>query len=355
MNIAFLSHEFLFFGGFLIFIAIMLAIDLGVFSKGSKEVNLKQASIMSGIWVFFALCFYVLLRIWGHELHDIQNYEQLLEVTQRNLHKLKFNPNDFDASLQIYNNNLALEYITGYVVEYALSIDNIFVIVLIFSSFGVDPKHYHRVLVWGILGAVFLRFAFIFLGSALITEFSWILYVFGAFLVYSGLMMFLTRNQDEKIDTENHKLVKFTSKFFRVHPHYVGDRFFHHIDGKRYITPLFLVLIMIESSDIVFAVDSIPAIFSITQDPYIVFFSNIFAILGLRSMFFLLVNVIDKFHYLKTGLSFLLVYIGLKMLTEHWLEQWGFTTTHSLLIILGILTISVVASLIFPNKKIKDA
>lgn len=355
MNIAFLSHEFLFFGGFLIFIALMLAIDLGVFSKGNKEVNLKQATIMSGIWVFFALCFYVVLRIWGHELHDIQSYEQLLEVTQRNLHKLKFVPNDFEASLQIYNNNLALEYLTGYVVEYALSIDNIFVIVLIFSSFGVDPKYYHRVLVWGILGAVFLRFAFIFLGSALITEFSWVLYLFGAFLVYSGFMMFITRNQDEKIDTENHKLVKFASKFFRVHPYYVGDRFFHRIDGKRFITPLFLVLIMIESSDIVFAVDSIPAIFSITQDPYIVFFSNIFAILGLRSMFFLLVNVIHKFQYLKTGLSILLIFIGLKMLLEHWLEQWGFTTTHSLLVIVGILAISIVASLIFPEKESNEA
>ena len=354
MNENFISHEFLFFGGFILFIALMLAIDLGVFSKGNKEVKLKQAAIMSGIWVFFGLSFYVILRVWGHELHDIQDFEQLIEVTQRNLHKLKFNSNDFEGSLQLYKKNLALEYITGYVVEYALSIDNIFVIVLIFSSFGVDPKYYHRVLVWGILGAVFLRFAFIFLGSALITEFSWVLYVFGAFLVYSGFMMFITRNEDEKIDTENHKLVKFTSKFFRVHPHYVGDRFFHHIDGKRYITPLFLVLIMIESSDIVFAVDSIPAIFSITQDPYIVFFSNIFAILGLRSMFFLLVNVIHKFQYLKTGLSVLLIFIGLKMLLEHWLEQWGFTTSHSLLVIVGILTISIVASLIFPNKENKE-
>ena len=351
MGTPFISHEFLFFGGFLIFIALMLAIDLGVFSKGNKEVNLKQATIMSSVWVFFGVSFYFLLRIWGHELHDIQNYEQLVEVTKRNLHKLTFNPNDFEASLQLYKNNLALEYITGYVVEYALSIDNIFVMVLIFSSFGVDPKNYHRVLVWGILGAVILRFIFIFLGSALITEFSWILYVFGVFLVYSGFMMFLNRNEEEKIDTENHKLVRFTSKYFRVHPQFVGDRFFHHIDGKRYITPLFLVLIMIESSDVIFAVDSIPAIFSITQDPYIVFFSNIFGILGLRSMFFLLVNVIHKFHYLKTGLSVLLVYIGLKMLLEHWLAIWGFTTTHSLIIILGILTLSVVLSLIFPKKE----
>src|SRR5690554_2042437 len=316
-----MSNEILFFGGFIIFIILMLALDLGFFSKDNKEVKLKQAAIMSGIWVFFGLSFYVVLRIWGHELHNIQNFDQLLEVAERNFHNLKFDPNDFEASLQLYKNNLALEYITGYVVEYALSVDNIFVMVLIFSSFGVDPKYYHRVLVWGILGAVVLRFIFIFLGSALISEFSWILYVFGIFLVYSGFMMFLNRNQEEKLDTENHKVVKFASKFFKVYPHFVNDRFFHHVDGKRYITPLFLVLIMIEASDIVFAVDSIPAIFSITQDPYIVFFSNIFAILGLRSMFFLLVNIIHKFHYLKTGLSFLLVYIGLKMLLEHWLAN----------------------------------
>jgi tellurite resistance protein TerC len=351
MSESFLSHELLFFGGFIVFIILMLALDLGFFSKENTEVKLKQAAIMSGIWVFFALSFYVVLRIWGHELHNIQNFEQLLEVAERNFHNLKFNPNDFEASLQLYKNNLALEYITGYVVEYALSVDNIFVMVLIFSSFGVDPKYYHRVLVWGILGAVVLRFIFIFLGSALINEFSWILYLFGAFLVYSGFMMFLNRNEEEKLDTENHKVVKFASRFFRVYPQFVNDRFFHYIDGKRFITPLFLVLIMIEASDIVFAVDSIPAIFSVTQDPYIVFFSNIFAILGLRSMFFLLVNVIHKFHYLKTGLSFLLVYIGLKMLLEHWLQGWGFTTAHSLFIILGILSISVVASLVFPKKE----
>src|SRR5690554_5819737 len=350
MDSSFLTHELLFFGGFLIFIALMLAIDLGLFNKKNEAISFKAAAIMSTIWVSFALIFYVILRIWGNELHNVQDFETLVAVTEKHMHSIQLIPNDLVASIQIYNNNLALEYLTGYVVEYALSVDNIFVMVLIFSSFGVDPKYYHRVLVWGILGAVVLRFIFIFLGSALISEFSWILYVFGVFLVYSGFMMFINRNEEEKLDTENHKVVKFASRFFKVYPQFVNDRFFHRIDGKRYITPLFLVLIMIEASDIVFAVDSIPAIFSITQDPYIVFFSNIFAILGLRSMFFLLVNVIHKFHYLKTGLSFLLVYIGLKMLLEHWLHQWGFTTSHSLIIILGILTISVVASLVFPKK-----
>jgi tellurite resistance protein TerC len=167
--------------------------------------------------------------------------------------------------------------------------------------------------------------------------------------------MFLKRDEDDKIDTQNHKVVRFASRFFAVYPEYVGNHFFVKFDGKRFITPLFVVLLIVEFTDLVFAVDSIPAIFSITKDPYIVFFSNIFAILGLRSMFFLLVNVIHKFHYLKVGLAFLLVFIGVKMLGHHWLEQWGFKTMHSLFIILGILTVSVVASLLFPKKPEKQS
>lgn len=195
-----------------------------------------------------------------------------------------------------------------------------------------------------------MRFAFIFLGSTLINQFGWILYLFGAFLVYTGIMMFINRNADDEIDTQNHKVVKFASRYFSVYPRYVGNKFFIIRKGKRFVTPLFVVLLIIEFTDLIFAVDSIPAIFAITKDPYIVFFSNIFAILGLRSMFFLLVNVIHKFHYLKTGLSVLLVFIGVKMLGHHWLLLWGFKTNHSLFIILGILTVSVVASLIFPKK-----
>ena len=164
-------------------------------------------------------------------------------------------------------------------------------------------------------------------------------------------MMFVNRNQEEAIDTENHKVVKLVSKYFSVHPEFEGKKFFVTKNGKRYITPLFIVLLIVEFTDLIFAVDSIPAIFAVTKDPYIVFFSNIFAILGLRSMFFLLVNVIHKFHYLKTGLSFLLVFIGIKMLAHHWLTEWGFTTTHSLFVILAILTTSVVASLVFPKQK----
>ncbi|WP_257657193.1 TerC family protein [Parapedobacter lycopersici] len=345
-----MSHELIFFGGFIIFIVLMLAIDLGLFSKSNQAVSLKQAAIMSAVWVSFALGFYVLLRIWGDELHNIENFAQLAEITKKHLHNIRLIPDDFAASLTAYKNNLALEYITGYVVEYALSVDNIFVMVLVFGSFGVRPEYYHKVLVWGIIGAILLRFIFIFLGAALISQFGWILYLFGFFLVYTGVVMFINRNTDDEIDPKNHKVVKFASKYFSVYPDFVNGHFFHRENGKKYITPLFLVLLVIEFTDLIFAVDSIPAIFAVTKDPYIVFFSNIFAILGLRSMFFLLVNIIHKFHYLKTGLSFLLVFIGAKMLLHHWLSEWGFTTAHSLIVIVGILAISVIASLMFPKK-----
>ena len=345
-----MSNEVLFFGGFLLFVVLMLAIDLGVFNKKDHAVSLKEAAIMSSIWVAFALGFYVLLLTEGHKLHGIETYAQLEKITLDHLHNIKLDPNNFLGSLQIYKQNLALEFITGYVIEYALSVDNIFVMVLVFTAFSVNEKYYHRVLFWGIVGAVVMRFLFIFVGATLINEFGWILYLFGAFLVYTGIMMYVNRNQEEKIDTENHPVVRFASKHFSVHPEYVGNKFFIKRNGKKYITPLFIVLLIIEFTDLIFAVDSIPAIFAVTKDPYIVFFSNIFAILGLRSMFFLLVNIIHKFHYLKVGLAFLLIFIGIKMLGHHWLQAWGFTTTHSLLIILLILTISVVASLMFPKK-----
>jgi len=345
-----MSNEYLFFGSFLLFIILMLSIDLGVFNKKDHVVKFKEAAIMSFIWVSFALGFYFLLLTEGQMLHGIDSFSQLEAVTKKHFHNITLIPGNFGASLHLYNQNLALEFITGYIIEYALSVDNIFVMVLIFSAFGVEEKYYHRVLVWGIIGAIVMRFTFIFVGATLITKFGWILYIFGAFLVYTGIMMFVKRDEDDKIDTQNHKVVRFASRFFSVFPEYVGNHFFVKRDGKRFVTPLFVVLLIVEFTDLVFAVDSIPAIFSITKDPYIVFFSNIFAILGLRSMFFLLVNVIHKFHYLKIGLAFLLVFIGVKMLAHHWLELWGFKTMHSLFIILGILTVSVVASLMFPKK-----
>jgi len=285
-----MSSELLFIGGFIIFIFLMMSIDLGLFGKSDKPVSLKQAGIMSGVWVSLALVFYWLILQYGHLLHHVDNFAILQEINIRHFHHLKLNPNDFQESLSLYRKNLSLEFITGYVVEYALSVDNIFVMVLIFTAFSVNPKYYHKVLLWGIIGAIVMRFLFIFLGATLISQFHWILYLFGAFLVYTGVMMFINRNQEDEIDPENHKVVKFASKYFGVHPRFEGGKFFIKIDGKKLMTPLFLVLMIIEVTDLIFAVDSIPAIFSITKDPYIVFFSNIFAIMGLRSMFFLLVN-----------------------------------------------------------------
>ncbi|HEY8929174.1 MAG TPA: TerC family protein [Mucilaginibacter sp.] len=346
-----MQNELIFISAFIVFILIMLALDLGLFAKTDKPVSLKQAGIMSAVWIALALGFYLLILNWGHLLHHIDSFAVLQDINAKHFHKLKLNPADFEGSLQLYRKNLGLEFLTGYVVEYALSVDNIFVIVLVFTAFSVAPKYYHKVLFWGIIGAVVMRFSFIFVGATLITHFHWVLYLFGAFLIYTGVNMFLKRNKHEKVDPENHKIVKLAARFFAVHPHFEGDRFFIRLNGKKLITPLFLVLLIIEGTDLVFAVDSIPAIFSITKDPYIVFFSNIFAILGLRSMFFLLVNIIGKFHYLKVGLAVLLAFIGVKMLIADYAEKIGLTTGVSLLVIVGILLISIVASLMFPKKK----
>lgn len=348
-----MHNELIFISGFIVFILIMLAADLGLFAKSDRPVSMKRAGLMSAVWITFALCFYALIFKFGHLLHHVDNFAALQQINIKNFHHLTLNPKDFPRSLNLYRKNLALEFITGYVVEYALSVDNIFVMVLIFGAFVVDQKHYHKVLFWGIIGAVLMRFAFIFLGAELIEQFHWILYLFGAFLVYTGVMMFINRNDEKQIDPQNHKIVKFASKYFAVHPKFIGNKFFVKIDHKKLITPLFLVLLIIEVTDLVFAVDSIPAIFSITKDPYIVFFSNIFAILGLRSMFFLLVNIIHKFHYLKIGLAGLLAFVGLKMLASDYADRIGLTTLNSLLIILAILVVSVVASLIFPEKKVE--
>ena len=346
-----MTNETLFLIGFLVFIFFILALDLGLLKKKSDTVSMKQAGLMSFFVVTLAMGFYFLLINYGHLLHGIDSMDKLTHVIGKHQHPIKIVPNDLEHSLQIYNQNLGIEFLTGYVVEYALSVDNIFVIVLIFTAFGVAQRKYHRVLFWGILGAIVMRFIFIFVGAALIEKFSWIMYVFGAFLVFTGIKMFFDKDDDDKIDTQNHPVVKFANRFFKVHNNFVGNKFFVTIDGIKKITPLFLVLLIVEATDLIFAVDSIPAIFSVTKDPYIVFFSNIFAIIGLRSMFFLLAGIIDKFRFLKVGLSVLLTFIGLKMLFHHYLEEWGFTTTHSLLVIVSILGLSILLSLIFPEIK----
>lgn len=349
-----MSNEILFLIGFVIFILFILALDLGLMSKnGGGTVTMKQAGLMSFFVVALSMGFYLILLNFGHLLHGIDSIEKLQTVVEKHNHAIRIIPSDLEHSIQIYNNNLGLEYLTGYIVEYALSVDNIFVIILVFGAFGVAPKNYHRVLFWGILGAIVMRFIFIFLGAALIAKFGWIMYVFGAFLVFTGVKMFLEKDQDDTIDTKNHPIVKFARKYFKVHDDFVGNKFFVVIDGVKKMTPLFIVLLIIEATDLIFAVDSIPAIFSVTKDPYIVFFSNIFAIIGLRSMFFLLAGVLDKFRFLKIGLSALLVFIGLKMLLHNYLKEWGFGTSQSLLVIVGILSISIFASLLFPEK-VKD-
>ncbi len=345
-----MSSELIFILAFVVFIFAMLAIDLGLFANPNKPVSLMRAAIMSAVWVTFALLFYLFLVNFGHLLHHVDNFATLKQVNTDNGHDLQLNPADFARSLQLYRKDLGIEFITGYVVEYALSVDNIFIMVLIFTAFGVDPKHYHKVLLWGIIGAVLMRFLFIFVGSALISHFHWILYLFGAFLVYTGVMMFIERNKKQEINPSKHPVVRFASKYFAVTPQFQGSRFSVKMNGKRMITPLLVVLLIIEVTDLVFAVDSIPAIFSVTKDPYIVFFSNIFAILGLRSMFFLLVNIIDKFRFLKIGLSALLTFIGLKMLAGDHAAQFGLTTFTSLIVILAILAICIAASLLFPKK-----
>lgn len=346
-----MTNEIIFLGAFLIFITIILAIDLNIGKKAGGVVSMKKAGLMSFIVVALAVGFYFVISNFGHLLHGIENAEQLQHIVNKHHHPVKVDPNNYEHSLHLYNKNLGLEYLTGYIVEYALSVDNIFVMILIFSAFHVVEKNYHRVLFWGILGAIIMRFIFIFVGAALIAKFSWIMYVFGGFLVITGIKMFLEKEQEEKIDTQNHPIVKFANKYFKVHNHFVGDRFWVTINGVKKMTPLFLVLLIIEATDLIFAVDSIPAIFSVTKDPYIVFFSNIFAIIGLRSMFFLLAGIIDKFRFLKVGLAVLLTFIGLKMILHHQLDQWGFETSHSLFIIVGILATSIITSLIFPEHK----
>jgi tellurite resistance protein TerC len=265
----------------------ILGLDLGVLHRKSSKVSLKEAAIWSGVWVALSLCF----------------------------------------ALAIYRNmgpESGLEFLTGYLIEYALSVDNIFVFVLIFSYFSVPEKYQHRVLFWGIIGALVLRGVMIVAGSALVTRFAWTLYIFGAFLVFTGIRMALQKD-DAAYNAERDPVLRLARKLIPVTPDYRGDKFFVKEPDKagrmRFAaTPLFIVLIIVDTTDIIFATDSIPAIFAVTRDPFIVYTSNICAVLGLRALYFLLASVVDKFVYLKLGLSLVLVFIGAKMLLEHFLH-----------------------------------
>jgi len=353
------SNEIIFFSLFIVFIVGMLMLDLGVFSKKNHVVSFKEAGAWSAVWVMFTLIFYMIIQTHGDLIHGVQSYDDIVEIRDKYAEHVELIPpsvsispeQSYHLSLEAYRDNMAIEFLTGYLIEYALSVDNIFVIILIFSSFGVKEKYFKKVLFWGILGALVMRFIFIFAGSALMQRFEWVIYIFGAFLVFTGIKMFFNKDDDEKIEPNKHPVVRFISKYFRVYPKYVNDRFFVKADGKWSLTPLFLVLLIIEFTDLIFAVDSVPAVFSVTKDPFVVFFSNIFAILGLRSMFFFLSNIMHIFHYLKVGLSVLLVFIGVKMLAHSYLHDLGFKIHHSLYVIVAILGISVIASLMFPKKE----
>lgn len=321
----------------------MLVID-----RKAHVVSIKEAGTWTGVWIGLALLFSVFLWFHGDMVHSIENMQDLQAVAARYAAHLKLDASDFEASLQQYRHYMTISYISGYLIEKTLSVDNLFVMMMIFTSFGVGKNEYQHVLNWGILGAIVLRFIFIFLGAAIISRFDWILLVFGALLVYSGIKMYVNRNKKEEINVEKHPLVKFLTKTGRMYPKFMGDKFFVREAGKWLLTPLFVTVLVIEFSDLIFAFDSIPAVFSVSLDPYVVFFSNIFAILGLRAMFFLLAAIADKFRYLKTGVCVLLVFIGVKMLIHKYFE---IDAIASLLFIIAVLIISIGASLIIPQKK----
>jgi tellurite resistance protein TerC len=326
--------------GFCIFIFAMLAIDLGLFNRKPHEISYRNAAVWSGVWVALALVFAALLfGPLGWELFGDARHQK------------------------------ALEFLAGYLIELSLSVDNLFVFLLIFSYFKVPPKYQHRVLYWGVLGALVMRVVMILLGTSLIDRFHWIIYLFGAFLVYTGLQML--RGGETEMEPEDNVVVRFISRYVPITRHYERRKFFTVVDGKRVGTLLLLVLIVVEVTDLVFAVDSIPAIFGVTTDRFIVYTSNVFAILGLRTFYFLLAGVVEKFHYLKVGLGIVLSFIGVKMLLPllaklsgavcHWLGysaigDWMHGVDDipigiALGIVAAVLLASVGASLIWPLKK----
>lgn len=290
-----------FLGGVLL----MLALDLGVFHRHAHAVSVKEAALWSALWIALSLLFGGGVWLW-------------------------LGPQQ------------GLDFFTGYLLEKSLSVDNIFVFVLIFGFFATPPEYQHRVLFWGVLGALVMRGVMIALGAVLIEQFHWVLYLFGAFLLLTGVRMLAQRKEGEA-DLGNNAVLRLTRRFFRVSDTYDGQRFFTVKNGVRVATPLFLVLVMIEFTDLVFAVDSIPAVFAVTTDPFIVFTSNVMAILGLRSLYFLLAGVVHRFVYLKTGLSAILLFIGTKMLL---LDVYKIPTAMSLTVVASILTLSVAASLV---------
>jgi len=274
--------------GFFIFVLIMLAVDLFLLGgKKAHRVSTKEAASWVIVWVVLALTFNLLL--WWYLSH---------------------------TAGQVIANEKALEFLTGYLIEESLSIDNMFIFVMIFSYFAVPAEYQRRVLLFGVLGAIVMRLLMILLGVLIVSKFHWILYIFGAFLVITGIKMFIFANQ--KPDLDKNPALSWMRKHLRITERFHGEKFFVQQNKLLYVTPLFIVLVLIELSDLIFAIDSIPAIFSVTEDPFIVFTSNIFAILGLRALYFLVANMTDRFHLLKYGLAFILVFVGCKMLIAYW-------------------------------------
>jgi tellurite resistance protein TerC len=296
--------------GFHLFIFIMLALDLGVFHKNTHKVPVKEAVVWSAVWISLALLF---------------NLFVFFEFG-----KIK-----------------ALEFLTGYVIEYSLSVDNIFVFILIFSYFAVNDQYQHKILFWGILGALIMRGVFIFTGVALINRFKWIVIIFGSFLVFTGVRMLFQK--EEKVDPEKNPVVKFFRRFLPVTSSMHGDKLIIIQKRRLYATPLFLVLLIIESSDLIFAVDSIPAILAISKHTFIVYTSNIFAILGLRSLYFAIAGMMGYFRYLKIGLAFVLTFVGLKMLTSY--LHFEIPIVTALGIIISILLVSIFASVYIKSEQ----
>jgi tellurite resistance protein TerC len=322
----------------------MLGIDLGFFQKKNHALSFREAVGWTIVWVSVSIGFYFLIRFHGNLIHGSDTLEELQQRIAAFHHPISIAGLGVEDAIRVYNKNLSLEYLTGYLIEYSLSVDNVFVIIMIFMSFNIQPKYFKRVLFWGILGAIIMRFFFIFAASALIQRFFWFLYVFGGMLVIIGMKMaweFLFSKKDDQIDTERHPVVRLVGRFFNVNHDDHAETFFIRKEGKFFVTPLFIVLMIIEFTDVLFAVDSVPAVFSVTQDPYIVFFSNIFAILGLRSLFFLVMDIMNRFHYLKLGLAALLTFVGVKMLLH---DVFKISTNYSLMAIVAILAVSMIAS-----------
>lgn len=322
-----------FYVGFTIFVLIVLALDLGVFHKKAHEVKFKEATVWTSIWIGLALLFNYLF--YRYSLYSFSNDASLLALPG-------FNP-------ELQAKTIALEFLTGFVVEKSLAIDNIFIFAVVFSYFGIPKIYQHRVLFWGILGALVFRAAFIAAGSILMT-YHWVIIFFGVLLILTGTKMFFAGTKPQNL--ENNFIVNLLKKVFRVHPQIEGQSFFIKKKGALYVTPLFLALVFLELSDIIFAVDSVPAIFALTKEPLIVFSSNIFAILGLRSMYFMLAGVMDKFAYIKYGLASVLVFVGLKMVYLN--EAFGgkFPIGWSLGIIGFLISSSILVSVITGRKLI---